>query len=153
MTATVVGGVPVLAVEPVASKWVDKDTGAPRVYRTIVRLLLEDGQEVHGCTRCDYTAEKVTSVASHQRAHGPRDTSAAATPPKPKAEPKPPLAAPKPITVQVTRRPQADRRPGAGTPADRTIRGRPTAGDRQRAVTAEAVLYRIRELIDEVLPR
>lgn len=159
MTATAVRGAAVLAVEPVASRWVDKGSGAPRVYRTIVRLLLEDGTEVFGCTKCDYTADGPNSVAAHQRTHtvaAAREATpapaAAPTPPAAGVAPKPapprkPATKAKPVPVQV------DRRPGAGTPADRTIRGRPTSGDRQRAVTAEAALYRIRELIDEVLPR
>ncbi|GJF06724.1 hypothetical protein [Pseudonocardia sp. D17] len=140
MTAAYVGAREVLAVEDVPSRWVDKDTGTPRVYRTIVRLLLDDGSEVYGCTKCTYTAEKVTSVASHQRAHGPRDTSTVVAPTRKKPGP-------------AAGTPKITQRPGAGTPADRTIQGRPTPGDRQRAVKAEAALYRIRDLIDEVLPR
>lgn len=143
MTASQVDGVQVVATEAVPTKWIDTTTGRPRMYRALARLLLEDGRELHGCTRCTYTAEKATSVAAHQRSHS--------------------VAAKKEAVAQATAQAtaQAAAAPPPPTPPAPTakrpelpavsLRGRPAVGDRARAVRAEHALFRIRDILNEVL--
>lgn len=63
MTATHVNGVEVVATEPVDSPL---STPENRIQFTrIVKLLLANDSEVHGCTECTFTAVRVGSVRSH----------------------------------------------------------------------------------------
>lgn len=69
MTATKVDGRAVIADEPAASPLRKGVT-----FTRIRRLLLDDGSTIHGCSECDYTAEKVGQVRAHLRKHAPRPT-------------------------------------------------------------------------------
>lgn len=78
MTATVVtvldkGPLKVVATEPVLSP-LSGDNGREIYFKRIVKLLLEDGTELYGCTECEYVAEKVGSVRPHLSKHGARKT-------------------------------------------------------------------------------
>lgn len=69
MTATQVDGVAVVATEPAFSNWKNSRTGEPFALKQVVRLLLEDGREVFGCTWCDYSHERMESVRPHLNKH------------------------------------------------------------------------------------
>jgi hypothetical protein len=67
MTATTVDGRAVIATEKVETGL--SKPGKPVYFTRILRLLLDDGSDVHGCTECDFTAPEWTSVRPHLGSH------------------------------------------------------------------------------------
>lgn len=67
MTATEVNGVAVVATEPVLSPM--SRPGKPIPFTRIVRLLLADDAELHGCTECVFTDPSLGKVRNHLKDH------------------------------------------------------------------------------------